>query len=125
MNYEFMTQILTHYGRFPVIHVIHSPGCRKCGLDRNSQFSCCGEGGSWAGKCGFPGDINFKHTWGDGLVVCSRKGFRDKHKPKEDVFALLEHQKEMSLTVSASIHTVIINPIISIMSFILQVCYYV
>ena len=53
------------------LYFIHFSGCWKCGLDRNGRPSCCGQGGTWEGKCGQPGDTGVEHTWGDGLRSCA------------------------------------------------------
>ena len=55
-------------------HVICYLECPKCGVSKQGELTCCGDGGSWAGKCGHAGDVKFDHTWSEGLKVCSRLG---------------------------------------------------
>ena len=42
--------------------------CRVCGKDKKGKLNCCGQGGSWKGKCGDPGDK--KYTWLEGFEAC-------------------------------------------------------
>ena len=45
--------------------------CTQCGITKKSgEMSCCGRGGSWFGNCGSTGDIDFDHTWHEGLQAC-------------------------------------------------------
>ena len=44
--------------------------CPKCARDINGTRTCCGKGGSWEGKCGMPGDLQFNYTWGEGVKAC-------------------------------------------------------
>ena len=46
-------------------------GCPKCGTIRTGESSCCGRGGTWAGKCGNEVNAKFEHTWVEGVQVCS------------------------------------------------------
>ena len=57
----------------PVISV-----CPKCGTDKESnKRSCCAFGGAWFKKCGNVSDINFDHTWAEGLQACERTLWRE------------------------------------------------
>ena len=44
--------------------------CSKCGTNKAGKRSCCGRGGSWAGKCGNEVNEKFDHTWGEGVQAC-------------------------------------------------------
>ena len=47
-------------------------GCATCGtIKRNGKPSCCVRGGSWFGKCGSAGDVNFEYTWYEGISACT------------------------------------------------------
>ena len=51
-----------------------SSGCPKCGFTKRSgKYSCCARGGAWFKNCGSAGDIEFDHTWDEGIQAC--KGF--------------------------------------------------
>ena len=45
--------------------------CTECGTMRNGKRSCCGSGGAWFNKCGNPDDLEFDHTWSEGIEACS------------------------------------------------------
>ena len=51
-----------------------SPECSRC-VPSPRGLTCCRRGGSWFGKCGNsainPRNINFQHTWDEGLQVCA------------------------------------------------------
>ena len=48
--------------------------CDKCGIVQSSgERSCCSPGGSWHKQCGDAGDINFEHSWLEGIEACFRK----------------------------------------------------
>ena len=51
--------------------VIVDAGCANCGLSKQGDITCCGNGGSWVGKCGRVGDAEFEHTWIEGLRACA------------------------------------------------------
>lgn len=45
--------------------------CSKCGITKKSGInSCCARGGAWFKKCGDDGDVDFDHTWEDGIQAC-------------------------------------------------------
>ena len=46
--------------------------CPLCGTVKSSgRSSCCGRGGSWFENCGSAGNVNFEHTWYEGIRVCN------------------------------------------------------
>ena len=45
--------------------------CPKCARIKTGEVTCCGQGGSWQGKCGRIGDKRFQHTWVEGEKACS------------------------------------------------------
>ena len=48
-----------------------SPTCYKCSNTKKSgKRSCCAHGGTWFKNCGNAGDIEFDHTWAEGIKVC-------------------------------------------------------
>lgn len=47
--------------------------CPKCALSNKGDFTCCANGGSWAGECGRVVTDQFKHTWVEGLKVCKKR----------------------------------------------------
>ena len=45
--------------------------CTKCGTIRKSGLrSCCARDGDWFKNCGDPGDLQFEHTWFEGIQAC-------------------------------------------------------
>ena len=46
--------------------------CSRC-VPSPRGLTCCGEGGSWHGKCGDTGDSRYGFTWDEGLEVCGSK----------------------------------------------------
>merc|ERR1712224_153001 len=47
--------------------------CPKCGHDNRGGRTCCGQGGSWQGKCGRPGSATSTHTWAEGMKACAKR----------------------------------------------------
>ena len=48
--------------------------CPKCGIIKKSSISsCCARGGAWFRKCGDAGNLNFDHTWGEGIQACKAR----------------------------------------------------
>ena len=48
--------------------------CAKCGTAKKSgKLTCCARGGAWFKNCGNAGDIQFDHTWAEGIQAC--KGY--------------------------------------------------
>ena len=63
---------------------IDSGTCSKCGtIKKTGQRSCCAPGGTWAKKCGSPGNSKFDHTWFEGIEACKGNSLllvsRDSH----------------------------------------------
>ena len=45
--------------------------CPKCGIIvKSGKISCCGDSGSWFGKCGSAGNAKLDHTWYEGIQAC-------------------------------------------------------
>ena len=59
--------------------------CRKCVRIKTGEVTCCGQGGSWQGKCGPPGSAKFEHTWGDGLRACVKQASKIEKIKKTEV----------------------------------------
>ena len=57
-------------------HTHTHTGCRKCTKSTAGKWTCCAKGGSWAGKCGNPGD-NTRYTYNEGIEACNRKLMTD------------------------------------------------
>merc|ERR1712032_859254 len=48
--------------------------CPKCGIAAKSgKISCCGNGGSWFGKCGSARNAKFDHTFYEGIEACASR----------------------------------------------------
>ena len=48
--------------------------CHKCGtIEKSGRNSCCGRGGSWFKNCRSAGDAKLRHTWYEGIQVCSTR----------------------------------------------------
>ena len=55
------------------VSMLSSNGCSKCGITKKSgKRSCCARGGSWFNNCGDAGDMQFDHTWAEGIQACKR-----------------------------------------------------
>ena len=62
--------------------------CSKCGVAKKAgRLSCCARGGAWFKSCGDAGDIQFDHTWAEGMQAC--KGFTSPNSVETPVRVML------------------------------------
>ena len=51
--------------------LVSSGGCATCRtIKKSGLLSCCARGGAWFKKCGDAGDVQFDHTWAEGVQAC-------------------------------------------------------
>ena len=78
--------------------------CLKCGIIKKSRISsCCARGGAWFKKCGNTADINFDHTWIEGIQSCNT--FASSTLVEVHVQALLEKNIAQAINLTDSQNT--------------------
>ena len=65
----------------PLFGMLTSTGvrlvCPKCGSAKKSgKRSCCARGGAWFNNCGDTHDMQFSHTWIEGIQACKGRFWR-------------------------------------------------
>ena len=68
-KFDAITKAFTPGGYCTAFLTSSTPACDKCGIvETSGKRSCCGQGGTWFGKCG---DANSEHTWYEGIKACT------------------------------------------------------
>ena len=81
-------------------------GCSKCGtLKKSGKLSCCARGGDWFKNCGDISDLNFGHTWVEGIQACTRFVKLSSVESSELLMMNYDRSKAQSLTVVQSPNT--------------------
>ena len=76
-------------------------GCVKCGVAKKSgKRSCCARGGAWFKNCGDAGNMNFDHTWTEGIRAC--KSFVNSVPDESDLNVMLGHIAAIHCSINAT-----------------------
>ena len=70
----FFSSLTTIHLPAATVTTLISSACPKCGIvQKSGKRSCCSRGGAWFGACGTANNVEFAHTWHEGIQACNAR----------------------------------------------------